>query len=87
MNRYTSAVFTAYTDAHHNASFSQQGVKVVVPYTPGSDAGSQYRAIVKLIWYKANGKVLGTAKERVDWYASYQSIDTIINHHVCYDWD
>jgi hypothetical protein len=66
---YTSPTWTAMTNSSTNAAFSQQGVKVHVPYDFGSDAGSIYRVNVKLFWYKANGTdVKGTASERMTWY-------------------
>jgi len=37
-------------------------------------AAAEYRAVVKLSWYKANGDVLGTATERVDNYDTHEGI-------------
>lgn len=71
-DRYTSPNYSATTDSTHNATFVRQGIKVIVPGGPTAGAGYDYRAIVDLTWYKANGtSVLGTARERVDWYTAH----------------
>ena len=45
-----------------------------MPFATGGDAAAEYRAVVKLSWYKANGDVLGTATERVDNYDTHEGI-------------
>jgi hypothetical protein len=86
-NRFTSIEFIAYTDSTHNASFSQQSASVSVPLAPGGDAVAEYRAFVKLTWYKASGAVLGTATDRIEWYyADKGSADTVL-HRTCTDYE
>jgi hypothetical protein len=71
-DRYTSPSYSTTTDATHNAAFVRRGVKVIVSGGPTAGGGYTYRAIVDLTWYKANGTtVLGTARERVDWYLAH----------------
>jgi hypothetical protein len=86
-DRYASSKFTATTDSTHNAPFSTEGVKVVVPFQIGSDASASYRAKVKLTWYKANGTtVLGTVTGKIDWYY----VDSVMSHQIntpCPDYD
>lgn len=85
-NRYTSEVFTAVTDSAHDAAFSQQGVRVRIPVEPGSDVAFAYRAKVKAIWYRQNGRVMGTATMRVDWYDSVKGNDSETQHRACADY-
>lgn len=88
-NRYTSPIEKSSTDASHNASFANElGVKVIVPYQQGADASAEYRVIVKLFWYKADGtSILGTAKERVDWYYPDQGKAHPMYQEWCPDYD
>jgi len=87
-NRLTSATFTANTNSSTNASFTQQGAKVIVPADPGSDAAWQYRVNIKMTWYKANGtSVLGTATGRVEHYAGYEETNTLHFKNSCWDYD
>ncbi len=85
--RYTSPKFSAMTSSSTNATFSQQGVKVKVPYEYGADAAAEYRAIVKLFWYGVDGTtVIGTATGRVNWYNLYEGLDTFTSHNLCGDY-
>lgn len=88
-NRYTSQRFVSSTDSTHNAPFHlYEGVKVVVPYAAGGDASADYRAIAKLIWYKADGTtVLGTATEKVDWYYGDEGDATFFPGGHCPDYN
>jgi hypothetical protein len=85
--RYASPKFVAYTDSSHDASFTQEHVRVRVPFGPGADAVAEYRVIVKVIWYKASGSVLGKATMRADWYNLYEGLDTYVSHHNCGDYE
>ena len=87
-DRYTSSKFTATTDSTHNAPFnSTEGVKVIVPFQIGSDASAEYRAKVKLTWYKADRTtVLGTVTGKIDWYY----VDSLMSRQIntpCADYD
>ena len=66
----------ATTDADHDASFSAMGVRVRVPDNASDDIWYSYRAIVKVIWYRDNGTVSGTARMRVEWFKSFVGDDT-----------
>ncbi len=87
--RYTSPIFTAYTNSSTDAAFSEASVKVKVPFGYGEDAFAAYRVIVKIYWYKPNGHILGTATERVGWYENFavNGGDTfIVEHPSCPDY-
>lgn len=87
-NRYTSRKFTAWTDPGNDASFSPQGVNVIVPYGPGGSLSARYRAKIKMFWYAQNGTdLLGTATGLVDWYSVERGSDTQIFHGSCFDYE
>jgi hypothetical protein len=87
-NRYTSPNFSAMTDSTQNAPLVQEGVRVTVPFAPGADAAAEYRVLMKMIWYKANGtSVLGTVSGRLNWYSTYLGIDTFTRHNLCFDYE
>lgn len=89
-DRYTSPKYRAATDSQHNADFGRGafGVKVVVPFAAGGDASAEYRTIATLYWFKSDGTtILGTAKERVDWYYPDQGYGHAMYHHFCPDYD
>ena len=72
---YTSPVTTAITDDAHSPGWGQASVRVRVPCGPGcADAGASYRINLKMIWNRANGSVMGTAKHRIYFYS--QQLDT-----------
>jgi len=88
-NDYTSPTWFATTDSTHNAAFTQEGVKVHLPFAPGADAAADYRVVVNLSWYNAKGKVIGTAKMRADWYRadSTGTTQTATRHGECFDYE
>jgi hypothetical protein len=66
--QYTSPNYFTHTNSSTYASFSREGVDISPPFLPGGQSSAVYRVIVKLIWYRSNGDVLGTATERVEHY-------------------
>ena len=85
-NRYTSPMFIASTNSTHNAGFTQESVGVAAPQ-PGPDTEYEYRVLVKLFWYKsADGSVLGTATDRIDWYSDQNPTTITTDHHYCFAW-
>jgi hypothetical protein len=72
---YTSPEFTAITDDSHSPSWGQDSVKVTVPCGHNcADAGAVYRINVKMMWHRANGSVMGTAKHRIYYYGKQLDI-------------
>jgi hypothetical protein len=67
---FTSEEFTAITDDSHSPGWGQDSVRVRVPCGHNcADAGAVYRVNVKMLWHRANGSVMGTAKHRINWYS------------------
>ena len=72
---YTSPEFTAITDDAHSPAWGQDSVRVTVPCGHNcADASAVYRINVKMMWHRANGSVMGTAKHRIYYYS--QQLDT-----------
>lgn len=68
---YRSPEFTAITDDAHSPAWGQDSVRVRVPCGHGcADAGAVYRINIKMMWHRANGSVMGTAKHRIYYYSS-----------------
>jgi hypothetical protein len=82
-HRYTSPIQRATTDAEHNAEFLPMDVRVRVPGDASADGRYQYRVTVKVLWYRDNGTVSGTAKMRVEWFQSFFGDDTAKQRWTC----
>lgn len=66
---YRSPVQRDVTNTTTNASFSTLGVRVAVPSTSFDEyPGYQYRAQIKMFWFRADGTVGGTATHLVERY-------------------
>jgi hypothetical protein len=88
--RYTSQKFRSSTNSRHNADFGQfRGVRVEVPFASGGRAAAEYRVMVRLFWYQANGTtLLGRATERVQWYYPDIAKSGVSTYHgFCPDYD
>lgn len=83
IHRYTSPTQKRTTDADHDASFSPMDVSVRVPEVASSDVWYHYRVIVKVLWYRDNGSVSGTARMRVEWFKSFFGDDTAKQRWSC----
>jgi hypothetical protein len=66
---YRSPIQKATASTSANAAFSSMGIKIIVP-APSSQFSNhyQYRVVVKMFWYRANGTQRGTARHLVDFY-------------------
>lgn len=84
---YRSPIWTASTNSSQDASFSQEGRKVVVNHTY-FETGYGYRVSEKLLWYNTAGtKVRGSATELVEWYALSEGANPGPSNNVCPDFD
>jgi hypothetical protein len=72
VDRYRSPIQRKVTNSTTNAAFTWMDVDVNVP-TSSFEATPryQYRVLVKMFWFRADGSIQGTATHRVDWYTSW----------------
>jgi hypothetical protein len=67
--RYTSPIQRDVTNASTNADFTLRGINVVLNTTSADeDPQYLYRVKVKMLWYRANGTIQGTATHLVSNY-------------------
>ncbi len=87
VNLKSSRLSTAFTDSTHEATFSQKGLKVTVPYAYGTDF-ALYRTMAKIVWFKHNGRTkLGTATELIEWYDINGGVNPENRNENCPDYD
>jgi hypothetical protein len=81
--RYSSPTFAATTNDATNAPFSDESVGVRLPQMI-YDGTYEYRAIVKMFWYRATGNVQGTATARVYYYKQIMGTTTQTSTKYCW---
>jgi hypothetical protein len=94
VERIRSKIQRRTTDTNTNAPFTWMQADVIVPTNGVNDTPRyQYRVLVKMYWFYADGSIEGTATHRVDWYTlAYEDqpvtgdIELSLDQQPCFAW-
>jgi hypothetical protein len=69
--RYRSPIQRKVTSTTESANFSQKDIPVIIP--DNLEYRYEYRVLVKMYWFRSDGRIQATATHRVDWYQQIYS--------------